>query len=336
MAVAALAAASGGGTPGGKPRYGNDRGPAATLGSSASGARTTGDFAVHRARRVFADAARREELDRAFEIRTAEQVAEALGQMKGALMKLGQMASYLDQGMPEHVRAALADLQHDAPPMSAELAAGDDRGGARPATRRGVRRMGPGADRGGVDRPGPPRDHPRGPRRRGEGAVPRRRRPRSRPTSATSGCCSPGWASSSPASTTVRWSPSCASGCARSSTTATRRANQRAVRRLLPRPSVHPRSRRGGPSYSTRRVLTTELADGARWDEMLGWTQRGAEPRRRDDLPLRVRQPVPARGVQRRSASGQLPVPSRRPGHLPRLRAGQATSRRRPRTPSRT
>ncbi len=88
------------------------------------GARTTGDFALHRARRVFADAGRREELDRAFEIRTAEQVTEALGQMKGALMKLGQMASYLDQGMPEHVRAALADLQHNAPPMSAELAAG--------------------------------------------------------------------------------------------------------------------------------------------------------------------------------------------------------------------
>ena len=46
--------------------------------------------------------------------------------MKGALMKLGQMASYLDQGLPEHVREALAELQQDAPPMSAELAAGVD------------------------------------------------------------------------------------------------------------------------------------------------------------------------------------------------------------------
>jgi predicted unusual protein kinase regulating ubiquinone biosynthesis (AarF/ABC1/UbiB family) len=90
----------------------------------AVGARTSGDFALHRARRTFAGAARREELDRAFEIRTAEQVTEALGQMKGALMKLGQMASYLDQGMPEHVRAALAELQQNAPPMSAELASG--------------------------------------------------------------------------------------------------------------------------------------------------------------------------------------------------------------------
>src|SRR5699024_8065583 len=53
----------------------------------------------------------------------AEQVAETLGNLKGALMKLGQMASYLDQGMPEPVREALAQLQADAPPMAPELAA---------------------------------------------------------------------------------------------------------------------------------------------------------------------------------------------------------------------
>jgi predicted unusual protein kinase regulating ubiquinone biosynthesis (AarF/ABC1/UbiB family) len=33
------------------------------------------------------------------------------------------MASYLDQGLPEHVREVLAELQHGAPPMSADLAA---------------------------------------------------------------------------------------------------------------------------------------------------------------------------------------------------------------------
>ncbi len=88
------------------------------------GAKAGGSYAMHRARRAFASAQQRQELDTAFEIKTAEQVAEALGQMKGAMMKLGQMVSYLDQGLPEHVRAALADLQQDAPPMSAELAAG--------------------------------------------------------------------------------------------------------------------------------------------------------------------------------------------------------------------
>jgi predicted unusual protein kinase regulating ubiquinone biosynthesis (AarF/ABC1/UbiB family) len=86
---------------------------------SAAGA----NLAVHRVRRAMAvsdeDRAR---LDAEFELRTAEQVAEALGGMKGALMKLGQMASYLDQGLPEPVRDALAQLQADAPPMAAELA----------------------------------------------------------------------------------------------------------------------------------------------------------------------------------------------------------------------
>jgi predicted unusual protein kinase regulating ubiquinone biosynthesis (AarF/ABC1/UbiB family) len=73
---------------------------------------------------VFASADRREELDEAFALRTAEQVAEELGNLKGAMMKLGQMASYLDQGLPSPIRTALADLRQDAPPMSAELAAG--------------------------------------------------------------------------------------------------------------------------------------------------------------------------------------------------------------------
>jgi predicted unusual protein kinase regulating ubiquinone biosynthesis (AarF/ABC1/UbiB family) len=87
------------------------------------GARTGTSYALHRARRVFASAEGREHLDRQFEMKTAEQVAESLGHMKGALMKLGQMASYLDQGMPEPAREALAQLQQDAPPMSPELAA---------------------------------------------------------------------------------------------------------------------------------------------------------------------------------------------------------------------
>jgi predicted unusual protein kinase regulating ubiquinone biosynthesis (AarF/ABC1/UbiB family) len=87
------------------------------------GAKTGGAYAVHRARRAFASVERRAELDQAFELKTAESITEALGNMKGAMMKLGQMASYLDQGMPEHVREALAELQANAPPMSAALAA---------------------------------------------------------------------------------------------------------------------------------------------------------------------------------------------------------------------
>ncbi|MCB1016936.1 MAG: AarF/ABC1/UbiB kinase family protein, partial [Acidimicrobiales bacterium] len=108
-------------------------GPAVVRGRSRSersldlarvGARSSGAYVAHRARRAVAPAHRREHLDQQFQLRTAEAVAEALGNMKGALMKLGQMASYLDQGLPEHVRGALADLRQDAPPMSPELAAG--------------------------------------------------------------------------------------------------------------------------------------------------------------------------------------------------------------------
>ena len=80
-------------------------------------------YAAASARKLFASAPRRMEIDAERQLRTAEQIAERLGQMKGALMKVGQMASYLDDGLPEPVRLALAELQSNAPPMSAELAA---------------------------------------------------------------------------------------------------------------------------------------------------------------------------------------------------------------------
>ena len=79
------------------------------------GGRAGADFALHRARRVFAGAHRHAELDEQFQLRTATQVAEALGNMKGAFMKLGQMASYLDVGLPDHVREALASSRMPRP-----------------------------------------------------------------------------------------------------------------------------------------------------------------------------------------------------------------------------
>ncbi len=87
------------------------------------GAKVGSTYASTAARKVFASAERRVELDSAREMKTASAVAAELGQMKGALMKLGQMASYLDDGLPESMRLALAQLRSDAPPMSGELAA---------------------------------------------------------------------------------------------------------------------------------------------------------------------------------------------------------------------
>jgi predicted unusual protein kinase regulating ubiquinone biosynthesis (AarF/ABC1/UbiB family) len=87
------------------------------------GARTGGRWASKQARKTFASAERREELDAEFELKTTEDVVASLGNLKGAMMKLGQMASYLDLGLPENARATLAQLQKDAPPMAPELAA---------------------------------------------------------------------------------------------------------------------------------------------------------------------------------------------------------------------
>ena len=97
-------------------------------------ARAGATAALNRSQRVFASAERKEQLDRQLELKTAEQVSEVLGGMKGVMMKLGQLASFVDDGMPEPVRAALSQLQADAPPMAPELAAGvvDDELGAPP------------------------------------------------------------------------------------------------------------------------------------------------------------------------------------------------------------
>ncbi len=87
------------------------------------GAQVGGAYATTAARKIFATAERRIELDAERELKTAEAITERLGNMKGALMKLGQMASYIDEGLPAPLRDALAQLQSNAPPMSADLAA---------------------------------------------------------------------------------------------------------------------------------------------------------------------------------------------------------------------
>jgi len=71
---------------------------------------------------VFASVERRTELRHDLALRSAEEVAEELGYMKGVLMKLGQMASYVDEDMPQTFRSAMSRLQHNAPPMSPALA----------------------------------------------------------------------------------------------------------------------------------------------------------------------------------------------------------------------
>jgi len=74
--------------------------------------------------RLFAAAGEhRQQLRNDLALQTAEDVASTLGTMKGVLMKLGQMASYIDNGLSPSVRRTLSRLQDSVPPMSAELAA---------------------------------------------------------------------------------------------------------------------------------------------------------------------------------------------------------------------
>ena len=85
-------------------------------------ARRARDRTWTKARQRLADDEGRRRMQAELERRDAEDVVAALGHMKGAMMKLGQMASYLDEGMPEPMREALAGLRSDAPPMPGDLA----------------------------------------------------------------------------------------------------------------------------------------------------------------------------------------------------------------------
>jgi predicted unusual protein kinase regulating ubiquinone biosynthesis (AarF/ABC1/UbiB family) len=72
-------------------------------------------------RRAFASRERRARIDEARRKADAERVAQTMGQMKGAFMKLGQMLSFISDDIPPEYQAALASLQAAAPPMDFAL-----------------------------------------------------------------------------------------------------------------------------------------------------------------------------------------------------------------------
>src|SRR5689334_171427 len=85
--------------------------------------RIGGRYIARSPRLIFASVERRKELRHDLAFRSADDVAEELGAMKGVLMKLGQMASYIYEDMPLTFRMAMSRLQHRAPPMTPALAA---------------------------------------------------------------------------------------------------------------------------------------------------------------------------------------------------------------------
>lgn len=66
---------------------------------------------------------RRKEIRHAAAMRSAGDVLEVMGNMKGAVMKIAQMASFAIDGLPEGVQQQLAQLQTAAPPMAYDLVA---------------------------------------------------------------------------------------------------------------------------------------------------------------------------------------------------------------------
>jgi predicted unusual protein kinase regulating ubiquinone biosynthesis (AarF/ABC1/UbiB family) len=72
-------------------------------------------------RRGLAPAAHRARIDEQRRRDEAELVARTMGSMKGAFMKLGQILSFITDDLPPEYRAALAQLQAQAPPMDFAL-----------------------------------------------------------------------------------------------------------------------------------------------------------------------------------------------------------------------
>jgi predicted unusual protein kinase regulating ubiquinone biosynthesis (AarF/ABC1/UbiB family) len=81
------------------------------------GSRLSTSLALAKVRGLFAREARRKALLDAHHAESAKRVLATMGQMKGAIMKLGQMASYVSDGVPEEYRALLASLQTQAPAL---------------------------------------------------------------------------------------------------------------------------------------------------------------------------------------------------------------------------
>lgn len=95
--------------------------PTGRIGRAARIGRLAAGFSASRVgvalRRMFAGRARRQRLEASRRAADAARITEAMGNMKGAFMKLGQMMSFVSEDIPAEWRTALASLQISAPAM---------------------------------------------------------------------------------------------------------------------------------------------------------------------------------------------------------------------------
>jgi predicted unusual protein kinase regulating ubiquinone biosynthesis (AarF/ABC1/UbiB family) len=85
-------------------------------------ARNAARYASVNVRRRFVGEARKTEMDQRFASRAADEFAAELGNMKGVMMKAGQLVSFIMETLPEEAQSSLSSLFADAPPMPVEVA----------------------------------------------------------------------------------------------------------------------------------------------------------------------------------------------------------------------
>ena len=216
-----------------------------------AGGQTARGYVTKAANLTRGEEARRAAAERR-QMEAAEQIFDVLGQMKGAAMKVGQVASFIDTGafppeFQERIQAKLAELRDAAPRVpfkKMRKVIEDDLGEKLDDVFAEFAR---GRRGGGLDRPGLPRAPARRARGGREGAVPGRR---------------PGGAGRPPEpradharGQADRARDGCQGDDGGDPRAAHRRARLRArgaaaprVRAQLARPSVHLRARRSSPS----------------------------------------------------------------------------------------
>jgi predicted unusual protein kinase regulating ubiquinone biosynthesis (AarF/ABC1/UbiB family) len=79
-------------------------------------------FAWLKVKRRFVPVSKREDLDQRFAATAADDIAHHLGNMKGVMMKAGQLVSFIMESLPEEAQQSLSSLYADAPPMEPALA----------------------------------------------------------------------------------------------------------------------------------------------------------------------------------------------------------------------
>lgn len=80
-----------------------------------------GKYARSRVESLFRSDDAAKEVRAALSVETGQRIARTLGELKGAVMKIGQMASIGNELLPPELTAALGSLQKEAPPVAFEV-----------------------------------------------------------------------------------------------------------------------------------------------------------------------------------------------------------------------